>query len=118
MAVVLVVDDEFGIAEILQAVLEDEGHLVQTAINGSVALERMAQQRPDLVITDYMMPVMDGLALMKRMAATPHLESIPIILMSSLPAESVQSADGQSVAFIRKPFRIHEVVALVASILR
>lgn len=118
MALVLVVDDEFGIAEILQAVLEDEGHHVQTAINGSVALERMAQQRPDLVITDYMMPVMDGVALLGRMAAEPRLDAIPVVLMSSLPEANVRAAaDGRGTAFIRKPFRINEVVTLVARLL-
>ena len=63
MAVVLVVDDEFGITDLLEDVLSDEGHRVLAASNGKQALERAAAERPDLVLTDYMIPVMDGVAL-------------------------------------------------------
>ena len=60
MAVILVVDDEIGIANLLADVLSDEGHRVLVAVNGRDALKRAEEERPDLVITDYMMPVMDG----------------------------------------------------------
>ena len=60
MAVVLVVDDEVGIANLLSDVLSDEGHRVLVAVNGHEAFKRAEEERPDLVITDFMMPVMDG----------------------------------------------------------
>lgn len=110
MAVVLVVDDEFGIAEVLQAILEDEGHRVVTAINGRAAMERMADQRPDLVLTDYMMPVMDGAALIKAMSADPKLSGIPIAMMSSLPEAMVADRCVGYIAFMRKPFRVNDVL--------
>src|SRR5687768_16807980 len=58
VAVVLVVDDEVGIATLLEDVLQDEGHRVLTASNGRQALERIATEKPDLILSDFMMPVM------------------------------------------------------------
>jgi CheY-like chemotaxis protein len=68
MAAVLVVDDEVGIANLLSDVLSDEGHRVLVAVNGYEALKRAVEERPDLVITDFMMPLMDGAQLIKAMA--------------------------------------------------
>ena len=101
MAVVLVVDDEFGVANLLEDVLQDEGHRVLTASNGRQALERMAAEKPDLIFTDYMMPVMDGAAMLSAMAANPDWKDIPVVLMSSLPEAAVaERCDGYTV-FLR-----------------
>lgn len=118
MAVVLVVDDEFGIAEVLQAILEDEGHRVLTAINGRAALERIAEQKPDIVLSDYMMPVMDGAALLANLSAEPMLSGIPVVLMSSLQEAAVAERCSGYAAFIRKPFRIDDVLDVLDSLQR
>jgi CheY-like chemotaxis protein len=113
VAVVLVVDDEFGVASLLEDVLVDEGHRVLMASNGQQALERMAAEKPDLILTDYMMPVMDGAAMLLTMAANPELKDIPVVLMSSLPEAAVaENCDGYTL-FLRKPFKIFDVVDLV-----
>ncbi|AUW58110.1 response regulator [Sphingobium sp. SCG-1] len=117
MAVVLIVDDEFGIADVLQDFLEDEGHTVLTAINGRAALERMAEQPPDLVLSDYMMPVMDGAGLLAKMAADQKLSKVPVAIMSSLPEPAVAEHCSGYAAFLRKPFRIGDVAALVERLL-
>ena len=65
MATVLVVEDEFGIADLIEAVLEDEGYRVLIAVNGKQGLELLARERPDLMFLDYMMPVMDGAAVLR-----------------------------------------------------
>ena len=117
MAVVLVVDDEFGVANLLEDVLQDEGHRVLTASNGRQALERMAVERPDLIFTDYMMPEMDGAAMLSAIAADPDLASIPIVLMSSLPEVAVAERCNGYAAFLRKPFRIFDVVDLMAKLM-
>jgi CheY-like chemotaxis protein len=118
VAVVLVVDDEFGIAEVLQAILEDEGHRVLTAINGRAALERIAEQKPDIVLSDYMMPVMDGAALLATLSAEPMLSGIPVVLMSSLQEAAVAERCSGYAAFIRKPFRIDDVLDVLDSLQR
>ncbi|MBV9776303.1 MAG: response regulator, partial [Acetobacteraceae bacterium] len=67
MATVLIVEDEFGIAEVLEALLGDAGHRVLTAVNGEHGLRRLAEVTPDIVFLDYMMPVMDGPATLRAM---------------------------------------------------
>lgn len=116
MAVVLVVDDEFGIAETLQAILEDEGHRVLTAINGRAALERMAEHQPDLVLSDYMMPVMDGAALLAAIAADPKVSGTPVVVMSSLPEATVAAHCKGYTAFLRKPFRVGDVLGIIGRV--
>ena len=117
MATVLVVDDEFGIAELFDAILTDEGHRVLTAINGRHGLEMLAKDRPDLVFLDYMMPVMDGAATLRALAADPMLTAIPVVVMSSLPEATVAERCSGYAAFLRKPFKIAEVVALAERLL-
>ena len=71
VARILVVEDEFGIAEVLQSALTDAGHDVMIAINGRQGLERLKETRPDLVILDFMMPVLDGPGMLREMRNTP-----------------------------------------------
>lgn len=113
MATVLVVDDEYGIAELLEAVLVDEGHRVLTASNGKHALQVMEAGRPDIVFLDYMMPVMDGAALLTRMRANADLRETPVVLMSSIPEAAVAERCDGYVLFLRKPFNVFQVIELV-----
>ena len=118
MATVLVVEDEFAIADLLEMVLTDEGHRVLTAANGRQALERLAEgPRPDLVITDYMMPVLDGAGLLRAMRENEAQRDIPCIVMSSMPEANVRERIDGYVAFVRKPFDLDAIVQLVATIL-
>jgi CheY-like chemotaxis protein len=116
MALVLVVDDEFGIVKLLEEVLEDEGHQVLVATNGRQALERAAKATPALVITDFMMPVMDGAELIKAMAADEQLAKVPVILISSVPEAMIAERISGYTAFVRKPFNIFDLIDLVAEL--
>jgi CheY-like chemotaxis protein len=119
MATVLVVEDEFAIAALLEMVLIDEGHHVLTAANGRQGLERLAKgPRPDLVITDYMMPVLDGAGLLRAMREDEAQRDIPCIVMSSMPEANVRERINGYAAFLRKPFDLAAVVQLVATILK
>lgn len=113
MATVLVVEDEFGIAELLDAVLTEEGYRVLTAMNGRTGLELLVREQPELVLSDYMMPVMDGAVMLSRIKADPALQLIPVVMMSSMPEAAVAERCDGYVAFLRKPFRLFEVVNLV-----
>ena len=117
MAVVLVVDDEFGIAMLIEDVLVDEGHRVLLATNGRQALNTVNDERPDLVLTDFMMPVMDGATLIESLAADPVLKTIPVAIMSSLPEAAVAERCSGYALFLRKPFKISEVIAIVTDLL-
>jgi CheY-like chemotaxis protein len=117
MATVLVVDDEFGIGELLEALLQDEGHRVVTAMNGRHALECMAEARPDLVISDLMMPVMDGGALLRTMRANEEFSQIPFVLMCALPEPSVADRIEGYDAYLQKPFKLRAISELTARLL-
>ena len=116
MAVVLVVDDEFGIAKLVEEVLVDEGHRVIVAGNGRQALQLAADEPPALVLTDYMMPVMDGAALIEAMATNAALANVPVIIMSSVPEATVAERCAGYAAFVRKPFKIFDLIDLVAEL--
>jgi CheY-like chemotaxis protein len=115
MATVLVVDDEALIAMALEAALEDAGHRVATAANGRQGLERLAEApRPDVVLLDMMMPVMNGPAMLAAMAADPRLRGIPVIVLSSLPEEAVRARVEGVAAVLRKPYTAEQVLAAIA----
>jgi CheY-like chemotaxis protein len=118
MATILVVEDEFGIAEVLASVLTDAGHSVVTAINGRQGLERLQEIRPQLVVLDFMMPVFDGPAMLRVMRSNPG-QDIPAIIMSSLPEPAVAEAvSGMYSGFIRKPFKLRTVIDMVERVLK
>jgi CheY-like chemotaxis protein len=117
MAIVLVVEDEFGIAELFDAVLTDEGYRVLTAMNGKLGLETLVQERPDIVFMDYMMPVMDGSGMLAAMQADPSLREISVVMMSSMPEAWVAERCSGYVTFMRKPFKLAELVEMVRRIL-
>ena len=89
MTTVLVVDDEPDIRYLLCHILEREGYEVIVAINGAAALECVNNAHPDLVITDLMMPVMDGNELVERLRSDPETATIPIMSLTGNPESSV-----------------------------
>lgn len=108
---ILVVDDEASIAETLSIVFEDEGFRCAIASNGADALAEARRDRPDLVVLDLMMPVMDGRATLQALRADPALREVPVVVMSAAPA----LFDGLAAvpeAFLEKPFDIDAMVAL------
>jgi len=100
---ILIVDDEFGLAEMLRDMLCELDYDVALAINGRLALEVLAERRIDLVLTDMMMPLMDGAELAGAMRTSEAHRRIPIVMMTSLPTV-VPQQDGLFDAVLRKPF--------------
>ncbi len=100
---ILVVDDEFSIVESLREILLWEGYDVDTAPNGRLGLEAVARARPTLILLDVMMPVLDGLAMLRELRANPDTAEIPVVLMSAAPFRSTPEALGYEDA-LRKPF--------------
>ena len=117
MATILVVDDEFGIAELFDAILADEGHRVLTASNGRHGLEMLAANPADLIFLDFMMPVMDGAGMLRQLAADPAFSRIPVVMMSSIPQATVAERCRGYALFMRKPFSIDEVVNVTHKLL-
>jgi CheY-like chemotaxis protein len=117
MPTVLVVDDEFVIADLLETILTDEGYQVRTACNGKQALAKMAEATPDLIVLDFMMPILDGAGMLRAMATAPAYRHIPVIMISSLSEEVIGQKCAGYTAFLRKPFRVAAVLGTVARVL-
>lgn len=116
MATILVVDDEEPVVDLLTDMLEDEGHTVLFAYNGRVALEMIEHQAPDLVISDVMMPFVDGIQLCKRLREEHDPRSLPIILMSAALPPDLSTCGAN--AFLGKPFDIGRFDDLIALYVR
>ncbi|HEU0035942.1 MAG TPA: response regulator [Kofleriaceae bacterium] len=112
MATVLIVDDEFGLAEMAGELLTILGHSVATAINGKLALAMLDQVRPDVILLDMMMPIMSGPEALHVLKANAEHRDIPVILMSAAGREVV-TADLEPLmaGFLQKPFSYQELVA-------
>ncbi len=110
---VVIVDDEFGLAELIAEVLAEKGYATAIAINGELGLALLRERRPDLVLLDLMMPVLNGTEMLREMKADPLLAGVPVVIMTALP-EAVPANEGLAYeAVLQKPFtpeRLFEVV--------
>ena len=117
---ILVVDDQRANAEMLAEVLRGRGYEVSTANNGAAALGHIATARPDIVISDILMPDVDGYELCRRLRAQPATALLPVILVTSLDAhaERVKGLEAGADDFLSKPVNWEELFARVRSLLR
>lgn len=117
MTTILVVDDEYLIADILGYALEDEGYMVVKASNGQKGLEVLERERPSLIITDFMMPIMDGMEFAEAVRALPSVNHLPIILISGAQAHIGMDRSDLFNRVLKKPFDIDLVVNEVRQLL-
>lgn len=126
-ALVLVVDDDSAIRSILADLLEDEGYQVITASDGRAALYQIQQRQtsggrlPDLILSDIMMPVMDGLELAKKLQKDARLNQIPLILLTAAAGSKSKWQNLGKIrcdGFIAKPFELDEVLNVVNNFVR
>jgi len=119
MAKVFVIDDEAGLRRVIARALQDAGHAVSVHEHGRHAIDRIEQERPDLLITDIFMPEMEGLETIRR--ARQLRPQMPVIAMSGYSDEqgdylAIAEKFGAD-ATLRKPFSLAELVQLVARLL-
>ncbi len=116
---ILVVDDEKDILELLKYNLQKEGYRVLTAENGKAGL-KLAQQKPDLVVLDVMMPEMDGWEVCKAIRKNPSIGLIPIIFLTAKDSD-VDEVVGLELGaddYVKKPVRMQTFMARVRRLLR
>jgi CheY-like chemotaxis protein len=117
---ILVVEDVPHILELLEVTLRFKGYPVVTARNGQEALEYISQEHPALVITDILMPKLDGFALVHRLRSNPKTSGIPIIFLSATYVTPEDKAFAMSlgvVRFLEKPVDTEEFLLTVAEVL-
>ena len=103
MAKILFADDEPDIQRMAKSILTREGYEVIIAKDGEEVLDLVKTHKPDLIILDYMMPVLDGLETCKALKKDNETKSIPVIMVTGYPEEKQNSLDVGAVDFISKP---------------
>ena len=116
MLTILVAEDEDSIATMLRDALEDEGYQVVLARDGREALDKLHTSRPALVITDLMMPYVDGLGLCRAIQADPVYRAIPVIVMSAI-GQPLATEGCQYAAFLKKPFDLQLVLDTIIKVI-
>lgn len=111
---VLVVDDEPMVRETLGQVLSDEGYVVDLAIDGESALERVRAARPDMILLDLMMPGMNGRQFLAALRAEPAYATVPVMIMTAVHGLGVNPATLGASEVVEKPFNIDELLNKVA----
>ena len=114
MANILVVDDELGIRDLLQEILNDEGHTVEVAENAAQARAALLRDRPDLVLLDIWMPDTDGVTLLKEWSSSGAL-TMPVIMMSGHATidTAVEATKIGALAFLEKPITLQKLLKAV-----
>lgn len=116
---VLLVDDEPGLREAVQAYLEDSGFTVAVASNAREGLELARQKLPDLVITDIMMPQVDGYQFLQQLREEPQLKAVPVVFLTArgMTADRIQGYDAGCDGYLSKPFDPDELVAIANNLI-
>ncbi|HAN76025.1 MAG TPA: DNA-binding response regulator [Planktothrix sp. UBA8407] len=115
----LLVDDEPGLREAVQAYLEDSNFSVDTASNAKQGWEILQQSLPDLVITDVMMPEVDGYQFLQQMREDPRFKALPVVFLTAkgMKSDRIQGYQAGCDAYLSKPFDPEELVVIVKNLL-
>ena len=116
---VLIVEDEVIVRVCLAETLEDAGYQVATAPNGADALVQIQEHRPDAVLLDLLMPVMDGLEFLHARHAQPWLATVPVVVLSAGGLETLRQATAlRATAVLAKPVNLDVLSAVLEQVLR
>ena len=115
MTKILVADDEQGILDLLVDVLSDDGFDVIPANNGASALVLIYRERPDVVLLDLMMPVVNGYEVLRELRRNPTTKDLPVVLITAVSSAEVEqtAAELGANACLTKPWTIGSVLAVI-----
>ena len=116
---VLVVDDEIHIVHVVAIKLRNNGFEVISAANGAEAFELACEEKPDIIVTDFQMPVMTGVQLVEKLRQCEQTKDIPVIMLTArgFAVEDGQKKDLQISEFLSKPFSPKELLRSIEDIL-
>ncbi|MBF0443639.1 MAG: response regulator, partial [Oligoflexales bacterium] len=117
---ILVVDDNVDMLELVTGYLRGSGYIISTALNGKEAVDKALSKKPDLIVADWMMPVMSGPELVKYLKNHARLSAIPVILLTA-KSDDLSKKEGISLgadAFLGKPFDQLEFLSLIKNLLK
>lgn len=115
----LLVDDEPGLRQAVQAYLEDDGFTVHAASNAQEGWDLLQRMSPDLVISDIMMPQVDGYQFLKQLREDARFQSLPVVFLTArgMTSDRIQGYNAGCDAYLSKPFDPDELVAIVSNLL-
>ncbi|QSJ17039.1 response regulator transcription factor [Nostoc sp. UHCC 0702] len=118
-AQLLLVDDEPGLREAVKDYLQESGFSVQVASNAREGWDLMQQNTPDLVISDIMMPQVDGYQFLKQLREDPRFQALPVVFLTAkgMTGDRIQGYQAGVDAYLPKPFDPDELVAIVENLL-
>ena len=116
MAKVLLVDDEPDILLMLRMSFEDEGHEIVMAADGRMGLERLQEHRPDVVVLDMMMPVVDGWGVLEAKQVEGDTTPVIVVSAKSDPKDCRRALELGAVEYVVKPFDLDRLLALVTAV--
>ena len=116
----LVVDDEFHIVQVVSIKLKNNGFDVVTAENGSDGYELASETLPDIIVSDYQMPIMSGVEMIQKLRQNPETAHIPVIMLTArgFAIEDDQKEQLQVSACLSKPFSPREVLQTIEDVLK
>jgi DNA-binding response OmpR family regulator len=114
---ILIVDDEFGLADVVAEILTESGFEVAIAINGRLGLSLVRENRPDLILLDVMMPILDGPATLRELRAESQWQDIPVILMTALKEALPKDDPPLHQAVLHKPFSQAALMQLIKKLI-
>jgi len=116
---ILVVDDEPDVARIIAMNLEFDGYRVRVAHDGREALQAVEESKPDCILLDIMMPVMDGFEVLRRLKKDPRTADIPVIVVTARDTDMdrLKGFGGGAVEYVAKPFDLRELKGHVSRVL-
>jgi two-component system, OmpR family, phosphate regulon response regulator PhoB len=117
---VLVVEDEAAIATMLRYNLEKQGYRVSEASDGQEALTRIQEQQPDIVLLDWMLPLMSGIEVCRQIRRKPATRDLPVIMVTARTEDqdAVRGLNTGADDYITKPFNIDSLLARMRALLR
>ncbi len=117
---ILLVEDEHAIASLVRYNLESEGFRVREATDGDEAIDMVREERPDLVILDWMLPSVSGLEVCRNLRRSKENKGLPIIMLTARAEEEdrVRGLDSGADDYVTKPFSPSELIARVRAVLR
>ncbi|GAN76860.1 phosphate regulon transcriptional regulator PhoB [Acidisphaera rubrifaciens] len=117
---ILVVEDEAALATMLRYNLEKQGYRVEEAGDGQEALTRIAEAQPDLVLLDWMLPVMSGIEVCRQIRRRPATRDLPVIMVTARTEDqdAVRGLNTGADDYIGKPFNMEALLARIRALLR
>jgi len=118
MEKILLADDDQEVRDIVKIILEKEGYAVSIAKDGNETLNAVKQDKPDLIILDYLMPGLSGVEVLNVLKSTDDSKNIPVLMVTAHPTEKQRSLDAGAVDFITKPVEKTDLVLRIKSVLK